>query len=94
MKDKRGIVLTVTVRPRAHQQKIEKIDSTTYKVSVHSPPLKGKANQEVIKLLASYFKLPPSRLKILKGQKTSQKLIRLETRRLEALSSRKGKARL
>ncbi|MFQ5721651.1 MAG: DUF167 domain-containing protein [Candidatus Aminicenantales bacterium] len=86
MKDNQGIVLTVTVRPRTPQQRVERIDSTTYKVSVHSPPVRGKANQEVIKLLAFYFNLPPSKLKIIKGQKSGQKLIRIEADKKEILT--------
>jgi len=78
LKDKEGIILTVTVRPRARQQKIEKINTNEYKVSVLSPPIRGKANQEVVKLLASYFNLSPSKVKIIKGEKSRQKLIRLE----------------
>ena len=77
MKYKEGSVVMVKVRTRARQQRVEKISSTAYRVSVFSPPVKGKANQEVVKLLASYFNLSPSEIKIIKGKKSPQKLIRI-----------------
>jgi len=72
------IRLNVKVHPRASNQEIQKIGDREYKVRVLSPPSEGKANNEVIALLASHFHLPPSRVKILKGQNSRQKVVVLE----------------
>lgn len=66
------------VRPRASKQQIQKLGEGEYKVCVLSPPTKGKANKEVIELLSSHFQLPPSRIKIAKGQKSRKKVVVLE----------------
>lgn len=78
MKDKYRIYLSIKVRPRAGKRQVEKISSSEYKVSVLSPPTKGKANREVVEVLASYFGLSLSQVKILRGEKSRQKLILLE----------------
>jgi hypothetical protein len=74
----KNICLKVKVQPRARQQKVQKIGEKEYTVRVLSPPSEGKANKEVIAILASHFHLPPSRVKILKGKKSRQKIIILE----------------
>lgn len=70
--------LKVKVHPRASQQKVQKLGDGEYSVRVLSPPVEGKANKEVIKVLASYFRLPPSRVKILKGKKSRLKIVAIE----------------
>ena len=74
----KNIYLSVRVQPRARKQQIQKIGDKEYKVRVISPPSEGKANKEVIELLASHFHLPPSRLKITKGLKSRRKIVVLE----------------
>lgn len=78
MKGKERILLTIHVYPRSRKREIEKLDSGEYRVRVLSPPFKGEANKEVIETVASYFNLPPSRIKIAKGLKSRRKLIILE----------------
>jgi uncharacterized protein (TIGR00251 family) len=70
--------LKVKVFPRARVQKIQKIGEREYTVCVISPPSEGKANKEMIAVLASHFHLPPSRVKIVKGKKSRQKIVVLE----------------
>lgn len=76
MKEK--IYLSVKVNPKARQRRIEEISPSEYKVSVTSPPSRGQANKEVVETLASYFDIPSSSLKILRGKRSRQKLIVLE----------------
>lgn len=78
MSSEKNICLKVNVQPRARQQKVQKVGEREYTVRVLSPPSEGKANKEVIAVLASHFHLPPSRVKILRGKKSRQKIIILE----------------
>ena len=73
-----NIYLKVKVHPKSRQQTVQKIREKEYTVRVLSPPAGGKANKEVIALLASHFHLPPSRVKILRGKKSRQKIVILE----------------
>lgn len=48
------------------------------KVKVNAPAIDGKANQAVIALLATYFKVKKNQISILKGEKTSRKQIEIQ----------------
>ena len=78
MRSGKNICLKVKVFPRSREQKIQKIREGEYTVRVLSPPSEGKANKEVIAVIASHFHLPPSRVRIVKGKKSRQKIIVLE----------------
>ena len=78
MKEKNKLHLTVKVQPRAQKPGIEKLDKGEYKIRVHAPPVKGEANLEVIKTLASHFGVPPSHVKIVRGLKSRQKAVVVE----------------
>ena len=53
------------------------MDDGTYKAWVTVAPEKGKANQEVIKLLAKYFQVAKSKVKIISGKTAKIKLIEI-----------------
>ena len=72
------VTLRVKVQPNARRQEIRETGKHEYSVRVLAPPSEGKANKEVIKIIASHFQLPLSRVRIIKGQKSRQKLIVLE----------------
>lgn len=78
LEGKGRIYLAVRVQPRARKPGIEKLSSGEYKVRVASPPSKGEANREVIEVLAAYFGLPPSRVKIIRGENSRRKFVLLE----------------
>jgi uncharacterized protein (TIGR00251 family) len=74
----RNIHLSIKVHPNARQKKIQKIKEGEYKIHVLSPPAEGKANSEVIDMVASHFHLPRSRVKIVRGMKSRKKTVILE----------------
>ncbi|WP_071839332.1 DUF167 domain-containing protein [Nodularia spumigena] len=48
-------------------------------VRLKSPPVDGKANEELIKLLAEKFHVPKSHIRIKSGVSSRQKLIEIDT---------------
>ena len=46
-------------------------------VRVKSPPIEGKANKAVIKLLAKYFQVPQNSVKIVSGHKGRNKVVEI-----------------
>ena len=70
--------LTVFVQPRSKNPGVEDIGQRQYKVRVVSPPTKGEANNEVIEKLAAFLNLPKSRLQIVRGFRSRQKLIAIK----------------
>ncbi len=71
--------MIVEIKVKTNSSKSEVILKDTYLiVKVHSLPQDGKANQEVIKTLSSYFDISKSKIKIIKGLKSKNKLIEVE----------------
>ena len=68
------------VQPKAKKIGVEKISEDSYKVRVNAAPDKGAANKEVIKSLADYFSVPPSTVKIVRGQTSRKKVVLIEKR--------------
>ncbi len=65
-------------KPRAKIEKVKKISENHFDVFVKQPPVNGKANQAIIKVLAEYFKISPSQIKIISGHHSKQKIIEIK----------------
>lgn len=72
--DKTGTSFSIEVRvhPRSKKNAVEK-NGEYYKVWVQAAPEKGKANREMIKLLAEHFGLAPSHIRLVRGKKSRNK---------------------
>ncbi len=68
----------VKAKPSAKEAKIEKLDDDNFIVSVKEPPVKGMANAGIIKILAEYFKVSPSQIKIISGYTSKNKIIEIK----------------
>ena len=72
-----GVKINVKAKPSAREEKVEKIDELNYIVSVKEPPIKGKANEAIRNALAVYFKTGSSRVKIISGNTSRNKIIEI-----------------
>jgi len=70
--------LNITVISNAKTSEVIKIDENNYKVRVDAPASEGKANKRLIELLADYFNVSKSSIKILKGFKNKNKIVCIE----------------
>ena len=68
----------VKVIARSSQKKVERISEGDFKVWVQAVPEKGKANKEVVEVLADYFKIAKSQIKIVGGTSSSKKIVDIE----------------
>ena len=68
----------VKVRPKAGENKIEKIDNFSYKICVSEEPKNGKANLAVIKLLSDYFKVSSKDIKLVSGFSSRNKIFEIK----------------
>ncbi len=68
----------VKVKPNSQQQKIAEQPDGSLIVHLKSPPVDGKANEELIKLLAENFDVPKSYIRIKSGLSSRQKLIEID----------------
>jgi uncharacterized protein (TIGR00251 family) len=67
----------VKVKPRAKENKVEKIDDSNFTVFVKEAPIKGKANEAIIESLAEYFNVAKSDVEIIRGHKSKDKIIEI-----------------
>ncbi len=67
----------VKVKPKAKEEKVEKIDDINFKVSVKQPPEKGRANRAVMRVLADYFNIGQSNIQIISGSTSKLKIIEI-----------------
>lgn len=66
----------IKVIPNAKNNSIYE-ENGIIKIYVKKPAVDNKANEEAIELLADYLKIKGSSLKIIKGQKSRNKLIEI-----------------
>lgn len=70
-------LLEVKVQPRSKSPGVEKLGERSFRVRVRAAPDKGRANREVLERLAEYLDVPPSRLAIVRGESSSNKLVKM-----------------
>ncbi|MEO8514611.1 MAG: DUF167 domain-containing protein [Ignavibacteria bacterium] len=66
--------ISVKVKPNSRENSIKKLENDTFEVKVSVPPEKGKANLRVIELLSKELKIAKSRITLIKGETTKEKL--------------------
>ena len=64
------------VKVRFHEDFV-KADGTRILVGITSKPERGKANAELIRKLAKHFRVPSSRVRILAGHKSRNKIVEI-----------------
>jgi uncharacterized protein (TIGR00251 family) len=70
-------LIKVKVKPNSKQQKIDREADGSFIVRLKSPPIEGKANDELIELLAKTFKVRKSEITIKSGATSRNKLVEL-----------------
>jgi uncharacterized protein (TIGR00251 family) len=70
-------IITIKVKPNSKQQKITEAEDGSLTVHLKSPPVDGKANKELIKLLAKKYQVPKSQITIKSGLTSKNKLIEI-----------------
>lgn len=76
-KDGRGVTLRLRVSAGASRSRVVGPHGGALKISVKAPPEKGKANEEVVALVAGCFGLSSSEVEILRGATSPDKVVRL-----------------
>ncbi len=67
--------LSVSVKPASKRSEVIETAPNTFKVYVTAPAQKGKANLLMIKQLAEFLQIPPSRLLIKRGDRARSKTV-------------------
>jgi len=71
------IVVKVKIVPGSSKNKIVGVYNDALKISITAPPVEGKANKKCIAYLAKYFDVAKSKIEIISGQTSKNKLIKI-----------------
>jgi uncharacterized protein len=67
---------SIRVIPKAKQNKVV-VEKDRLKVYLTSPAIEGRANEALIQILADYLKVRKSEIRIIRGEKSRDKLIQV-----------------
>ena len=67
--------ISVRVHPNAARNEVVGITDGVWQARVSAPPVKGKANNELIALLSQFLGVGKSQISIIKGHTTRNKVI-------------------
>jgi len=71
------MLIKVKVFPNSKKEEVIKKSEDSFEVKVKAKPEKGMANKEVVKVLSVYFKIPESKIKLIKGFKKRNKIFKI-----------------
>jgi uncharacterized protein (TIGR00251 family) len=69
----------VKVSPRSSRNEVTKTGEREYKVKLTAPPVDGKANEMLVKVLADHFGVSKSLIKIVGGKSAKTKMVDIGT---------------
>ena len=72
-------IIKVKVRPRSGVTKLLEIDDGTWLAHLKAPPVDGKANEELVALVAQHFECRKTAVSIKSGASGRTKLVRIES---------------
>ena len=71
--------LKVRVQPKASRNQVDGFENGTLRLRVTAPPTEGKANAGVIALMAKTLGVSKSRLEIVRGHGSRDKVVAIDT---------------
>ncbi|MEE9595079.1 MAG: DUF167 domain-containing protein [Candidatus Hydrothermarchaeales archaeon] len=72
------MLIEVKVIPNAKKNRVLE-DDEKFKAYVTAPAVDGKANKALIDLLAKHFKVKKSKVQIIKGTRSREKVVEIDT---------------
>jgi uncharacterized protein (TIGR00251 family) len=77
-RDGRATVIAVKVKPNARASLLAQVEGGAWLAQLRSPPADGKANEELLALVARHFGRPRSSVSLKSGASSRSKLVRIE----------------
>lgn len=72
------MIVRVRVIPRSKKSVVLDLGKNLLKVKVQSPPTDNRANNELIEVLARYYNISKSSIKIRRGLKSKEKMVEIK----------------
>jgi uncharacterized protein (TIGR00251 family) len=69
--------IQIKVKPNSKQQKVQESPDGSWIIWLKSPPIDGKANRELIEILAKKYRVTKSQITIKSGLSSRNKLVEI-----------------
>jgi hypothetical protein len=69
------MLVRVHVTPNAREARVTKVGEANYEVKVDEKALNGRANRRLIEILAEHFGVPKSKISVVHGAKSRDKVL-------------------
>ena len=76
--DGEDLILAVHIQPKASQDALDGAYGERLKIRISAPPVDGKANEHLVRFLASLFDVPRRQVRLLSGESSRAKRIRIQ----------------
>jgi uncharacterized protein (TIGR00251 family) len=80
-----AVTLDIAVKPRSSRERVGPIQGDRLCVAVNAPPVDGKANEAVVRVLAETLKVARSAVTIVRGETGRKKTVRVAGTTVAAL---------
>ncbi|MFH1286193.1 MAG: DUF167 domain-containing protein [Candidatus Magasanikbacteria bacterium] len=70
--------INLTIIPRSSKNEIIQLSEDSYKIKLTAAPVDGEANKKLIEFLNKEWKVSKSKITIVKGLKSRNKVIKIE----------------
>lgn len=80
--------LRVRLTPRSGRDEVIGLDGDLLRARVKAPPVEGRANEALLRLLAGALGVPRTSLRIIRGQRGRDKLVAVEGLETEEVRER------
>jgi uncharacterized protein (TIGR00251 family) len=75
--DGEDLILAIHVQPKASRDTLDGTYGERLKVRISAPPVDGKANEHLLRFLASLFDVPRRQVRLLSGESGRAKRVRI-----------------
>jgi hypothetical protein len=85
-----GVLVRIRVQPRASRAEVVGLHGDRVRVRISAPPVEGRANDELIRLMAQQLDLPQSSIWLVSGATSRSKTIMITGTQLGYVTARLG----
>lgn len=71
--------IEVRLRPRGHRSQLMGISDGVLQARVTAPPVDGRANKALCRMIAKRIGIAPSKVSVVQGEKSRNKVVRVES---------------
>jgi uncharacterized protein (TIGR00251 family) len=73
--ERRSVLIRVHVTPNAKQASVVKVGEAELEVRVDEAAMGGRANKRLLEILSEHFRVPKSRISIVRGARSRDKVL-------------------